>query len=395
MKCPHCGESLRYRERSNQTCSKCHQRFALEPKLDPLKLSDRKLRSLAERLSRKGVYRYTIAHLYHAAILQWVKHIYRERFSWPYKTSLSDILYQSRLTQIALIGLTGIWFFFYLESQTFSASGFWPTIKMIFGGCGILAMATPAAVAELIGKIRGSGKLPDVSLADFEHKCLAPWEMMYGQLPGKIDSADVLRLRASFSNPPRHRIRAFIVSPNEDILDCLRANDLPQRLGVALINPDHPLTGEMEDLVRFARNNPRLPILMIHDASVWGCLLPYLLPAKWGLTADHRVIDLGLRPHHVRQLQLPWRYERVPSELRRLLDNVARKPDNPFLHRDEVDWLREGSVASALFIPPSKLIAVVTKTVKQTAPRLVDPEVEAQAQARAIGFMTWPQQSVR
>jgi hypothetical protein len=36
-------------------------------------------------------------------------------------------------------------------------------------------------------------------------------------------------------------------------------------------------------------------------------------------------------------------------------------------------------------------VTVVTQAVERLAPaRIVDPEAQAQAQARAVGFMTWP-----
>ncbi|GEM_PF-3041698 len=94
MKCPHCLADLRYRERSGRTCAKCRHPFALEPRAHELKLSDLKLRNLAERLSRHGRYTYTSAQLGHFAIAQWIKPRYKEGFSWPYKTSFVEFVRQ-------------------------------------------------------------------------------------------------------------------------------------------------------------------------------------------------------------------------------------------------------------------------------------------------------------
>ncbi len=391
MKCPHCQASLRYRERSNRTCPKCMQRFALEPRSNPLRISDLKLRSLAERLSQHGAYRYTSAHLCQAAILQSVKPTYQERFSWPYRASVIEALRR-------LLGQVGVGIIFVLLiplcgwlNLISSPSDLNPLTVVSMLAVSVFFVIGP--VYGVITAIRQSRRLPDIDHIRFERECLAPWEAMYGRLPGRLDREEVIRLRVSCVNPPEQRIRAIVASPNEDVLDCLRANELPQHLGVALINPDSQPAAEAERLIEFARQHPALPILLVHDASVAGCMLPYLLPARWGLSPGHRIIDLGLRPRHVRQLRLPWRYERVPRGAIDFLKRAAEMSVHHSLDRDEIAWLSEGSTASVLCIPPSRLISIVTQAVKRTAPPLPDPETEAQAQARAIGFMTWPQRA--
>jgi len=185
-------------------------------------------------------------------------------------------------------------------------------------------------------------------------------------------------------------VRAVLTSPVADVLDCLRANGLPQRLGLALINPNQPASAD-EAIIALLRSRPQLPLLLVHDASVSGCLLPALLPARWGLAPNHRIVDLGLRPRHVQQLRLPWKREATPRELLDLLERRAQMPGGLALTPEEREWLRRGYVTSALFIPPARLVTIVTQAVERLAPaRIVDPEAQAQAQARAVGFMTWP-----
>ncbi len=88
MKCPHCLEQLTYRERSNQVCPKCHQRFALEPRSNRWRLSDLRLRALAKHLSRDGQYSYTPLQMAHAVLLQELRpkieqQIEKKRYPWP------------------------------------------------------------------------------------------------------------------------------------------------------------------------------------------------------------------------------------------------------------------------------------------------------------------------
>lgn len=68
MKCPHCLVELKYRDRRDQKCPQCQRPFALEPRDNSLRMSDLRLRGLAERLSHQGAYRYTSAQLSHQLI---------------------------------------------------------------------------------------------------------------------------------------------------------------------------------------------------------------------------------------------------------------------------------------------------------------------------------------
>ncbi|MCS6939138.1 MAG: hypothetical protein NZM94_07705 [Roseiflexus sp.] len=237
-------------------------------------------------------------------------------------------------------------------------------------------------------------------IESFETTYVVPWVSVHGLLPGWVTNQESAALR-QVQLPPS-RVRAVLASPVADVLDCLRANGLPDRLGLALISTDGPFSAADERIIALLRQSPRLPLILIHDASVAGCLLPALLPGKWGLSPNHRVIDLGLRPRHVKQQRLPWKREQTPQELINLLERRVQMPGGLTLENEELEWLRQGFVTSALFIPPARLVNVVTRAVERLAPvqvaverrtpaRAVDPEAEAQAAARAIGFMTWPQ----
>ncbi|WP_298816508.1 hypothetical protein [Chloroflexus sp.] len=233
-------------------------------------------------------------------------------------------------------------------------------------------------------------RIPDV--ASFEAKTIEPWERIHGLLPGRIESVTAQQVLVNYV-PPK-QARALVVSPIDDILICLLANGLPQRFDLGIVRLNRPLPFQ-ERLIDWVRRNPQVPILLIHDASLAGCLLPHLLPAQWGLTSDHRIIDLGLRPRDARDRQLPWTYAKAPPALARIFDKLAGQAGKVDLDQDEIKWLRAGSVTSALYLPPVQLLRLVTQAVAQHAPQVVDPEAEAQAQARAVGFMTWPQPVAR
>ena len=51
MQCPKCFADVKYKERSNNVCSKCYAHFAFEPKTHPLQLTDKYFLKVVEKLS--------------------------------------------------------------------------------------------------------------------------------------------------------------------------------------------------------------------------------------------------------------------------------------------------------------------------------------------------------
>ena len=237
-------------------------------------------------------------------------------------------------------------------------------------------------------------------LAQFEVHYIEPWEFIHGLLPGRVAEKEIIALRQF--HMPLSRVRAVVASFSEDVLDCLRANGLVEQLGLALLNPRR-LTDFDRDVINLLRSRPRLPIFLIHDASLFGSLMATILRKEWELTPQHRIIDLGLHPRHVQKLRLPWRKLRLSRAWLQLFEWQASVPNGLKLTKAEQKWLRKGYETSVLFIPPARLIKVVTKAVEraalkratvaveQTVPKqMVDPETQAQTKARSVGFMTWP-----
>jgi hypothetical protein len=389
MKCPHCLAELTYRERRDKKCPQCQKAFALEPRENTLKMSDLRLRGLADRLSHQGTYRYTSAQLAHFAIRRELEPALKTGFSWSEPSAFVAVSISGVVFLVAfaclLFGIPG--------TRSLSSA----VIALVIG-----AVIGLIAAGIYYGAVQSSNlyrRLLPV-LESFAMTYITPWASVHGTLPGRATDQEIAALRQA--QLPPSRVRAVLASPVADVLDCLRANGLPERLELALLSTDGPHSAADESVIALLRQKPRLPLLLIHDASVAGCLLPALVPGRWGLAPNHRVIDLGLRPRHVKQQRLPWKREQTPKELLDLLERRAQMPGGLTLEKDELEWLRQGFVTSALFIPPARLVNVVTRAVERLASapsaaerrapaRVVDPEAQAQVQARAIGFMTWPQ----
>ncbi len=377
MKCPHCLAELPYRYRTSRICSSCHKAFALEPRENVLGLSDLRLRGIAERLSGKGTYRYTARQLAHAVAIKTLK-LEEKKHS-----SLGSII--PILFIMLMLICPGLMLALLVDSIVC-------LIIPIF-----IAASTLLAYIDYLKKT-----LPKVykEIEQFEVHYIEPWEFIHGLLPGRVAEKEIVALRQF--HMPLSRVRAVVASFSEDVLDCLRANGLVEQLGLALLNP-RQLTDFDRDVINLLRNRPRLPIFLIHDASLFGSLMATILRKEWELTPQHLIIDLGLHPRHVQRLRLPWRKLQPSRAWLQLFEWQASVPNGLKLTKAEQKWLRKGYETSVLFIPPARLIKVVTKAVEraalkratvaveQTVPKqMVDPETQAQTKARSVGFMTWP-----
>lgn len=369
MKCPHCLAELRYKERPDRKCPKCQGQFALEPRDNVLEMSDLRLRGLADRLSIQGIYRYTVLQLGYTAAWKKIKKETGEQISLRSSITVTVIS-----GVILVAGMLGGHFFEPAIICSFVA---------MFGFIGLMIFGTSSI------RLYNQSLNPPLHrflplLASFEEQFVVPWERFYGTLPGRLTAQEIAALRQL--QLPLSEVRAVLACPVDDILDCLRANGLPKSLGLALINPERPTDAD-EAIIALLRSHPQIPLLLVHDASVDGCLLPALLPARWGLASHHRIVDLGLSPRQAQKLRLPWMRKEVPKELINLLERRAQKQNGLPLTPEEIEWLRNGFVTSVLFIAPARLVDVVARAVERLTPkRIVDPE----AQAQAVGFMTWP-----
>ncbi len=376
MKCPHCLAELPYRYRTSRICSSCHKAFALEPRENVLGLSDLRLRGIAERLSGKGTYRYTARQLAHAVAIQVLRLEKKKDFNLGLIIAMS--LFMLIITCSSL------------------------SVSLIFNSIVPLILPIFIFAFFLFAHIKSLKTLPKVykEIEQFEVHYIEPWEFIHGLLPGRVAEKEIVALRQF--HMPLSRVRAVVASFSEDVLDCLRANGLVEQLGLALLNP-RQLTDFDRDVINLLRNRPRLPIFLIHDASLFGSLMATILRKEWELTPQHRIIDLGLHPRHVQRLRLPWRKLQPSRAWLQLFEWQASVPNGLKLTKAEQKWLRKGYETSVLFIPPARLIKVVTKAVERAAPKratvaveqtvpkqMVDPETQAQTKARSVGFMTWP-----
>jgi hypothetical protein len=336
MICPHCSHELRFRERSGRTCSHCRKRFALEPRSNKLRLHDVKVRRLATKLGDDGRLRYSMTQLWYAAA---GKQLRTPRGQLPGAGCV-------------VVFLGAVAFLVFAAGNSFRGDVIGLLIPVI-GGAAVLAYTIIVLRRRWVRR-EGVIDMP-VPLADFRGM-IGSWARVHGGPPPGL--VDLSRLAA----PPVPKPRLALLCQDRAVLGCLVANDVPTAYAMA------PTSSP-------ARLPSGVPVIVLHDASVAGCV--FAAKARAGLPG-RPVIDAGLRPRTAlaNTTLTRLREQRVPPER---LAGLG-------LNAKEVDWLAQGWWSPLAAVSPKRLLAAVAKATERVS-EAADPD---RARARRVGFLTWP-----
>lgn len=371
MRCPHCSRTLRYVDRPFRRCSKCKNAFALEPREDPLGLSDLRLRALAGRLSDQGKFYYTPAQLFHFASRKLVAAQYEQ----------PSCMFGCLIPISIIIGtIVGV----FLLTITDSFLGF-------LGGIGVGALIG----YNLFRRLRRHGPRRvtlSKDLTKFQQIVSSRWQTAYGTDPTGWLNTQMQR-RDFSRDPTTQAMRAVLVCPECDILLCLRANGIVDALGLDLLLFDEAaLAAADQALLRLLQSRPQLPVFLIHDASIDGCLFVQNVRQRLGLSNQQHIINLGLHPRqamrdNLMRLRSPANAKKL-AQLKPLVKPTADQPSQGLsalgrLTPAEYEWLAQGYYTPLLSITPKRLLKTVTQGVLAATPPTTD-------QAH-LSFMDWPQ----
>jgi hypothetical protein len=422
MQCPHCHSELRYRERSNNTCSKCKRQFALEPKNNVLKLHDLRFKNLVDQL-HQGRWYYTPDQLRHRA---------------AHKVMVQQINYGNPLTLITCLSMpVGI-----IILSIALASLVHIAVGVVFG---IALMALGWWLASVLEfRFAESYDIP-IDLPHFFKSIVFKWQAMYHPPDGLLDQQTIKQLQDSHPDP--HAVRAVVACAEPDVLVCLRANQVPEQLNVQLIPTSKPFTSTQQATIKRLQREPDLPLLVLHDASASGCALPLTIAQSLGLQANHRVIDAGIRPAteaigqhlmwlagkpdpaaletlkpyvveedskqrrqtatHVRANIKAWRSAQLPNHFHSESIEAQKEAQKSGVGERveqaiELEqqgkmsllvflWLQKGYYAPLLSLKPVQLIKMIMTALEQAGVRRASAVSDPQARAQAVGFLTWPE----
>ncbi len=375
MECLHCRQHLKYKERHDRRCIRCNKEFVFEPRENLIPMTDRRLRAITERVSDNGKLFYTPEQLV----------LYVSRRS--VRRTLDDL-------PNVLAGIGGLTFVVIIGMATHWVVAVGLLLALAYVAVHALrkqAASRPYVLTRTYVMITAGQR------KDFLHDAYTGWPDVYGRQPLGLLSRE--SPSESWSEPPA-TIRAVLVCPDRSVLRCLQVNGVTHRLGLALLPTAAPFTVGEQATLEVLRRQPAIPILLLHNASAVGCLLSETVPEMLGITAQHRLVDIGLRPRQVMtQRLMTFHAIQNPNALQRLRERAAWTPEQvsagPEVRLDEAElkWLEAGNYSPVAALTPKQLIALVTRGVERTAratPQRV-AEARAEHQARTLGFLTWPE----
>ncbi|MEM7030131.1 MAG: hypothetical protein AAF629_11240 [Chloroflexota bacterium] len=370
MICPHCKANILHRERTGRRCGRCKEKFALEPKSSPLRIHDMRIHRVTAKLSSEGAFVYTPRQLYYALIRRDTDAL--KRF---FKTSLGCLFPAIFLS--GFVACSGILDVF---GSPLNAGIIMATLAICIWGILLLwQWSHPSRRFK-----------PPITLKKFDSHILKPWHQLYGQYPAHM----LTNTKTTFNQVDQtllDQLKAVVLCTDQELYQCLLANTQKLDWGIGVLpltqNPNPP----QQALIETLRRQPKIPLLLLHNADVTGALLIHRVRRGLKLSAEHIVLDLGLHPHQV------WEHNLLTlgaSPTRAQLAELAKyvvkdAPDNRSdqLSTKAYTWLKEGHYGPILGLTPRRIFKMIRKAID----RVPNREPSAEEQAQGIGFMTWPQ----
>ena len=323
MKCIHCGSNNSYRDRqgTNGSCKVCRRKFAFEPYTDRLKISDGLFQRMIQNVSGENRVFFTERQLWY----EFNRYLWHKRLRGQ-----TNIL-------MWIFGVVGM-------GASLVFSSLWP---LVIGGLGIGF----AAIARRGRLFRP--RQPLVMFTDFR-KDVDRWTQAHGKIERLIRTGERQPNHHQRDAEPDLTAYSFdrvLVTDKTDIAVMLVANNFHFENNCAILSVDGYPEDITDIVMEMLRRNPDLKVFALHDASAEGCKLPLILrEEKWFPDQAITVIDLGLRPQHVKKMRvftLTDRRQTVPTELRELLT------------AEEVAWLEQGNTVELEVLRPEGLIRAI------------------------------------
>jgi len=333
MICPHCTQSVTYKERNYNICSKCNKEFAFDPKTHTLQLSDTYFSNVVKKLSNNDKLFFTPQQLQFALSQKKIKNSF----------SVYWLFIPAIITTIIAI----------VVSANFV---FKDSINSLFAG-GIIFSLWMIFIPLLRIYRKKNFSLPQ-SLVEFESNVLHRWKQIYGKYPDK--------LLVNYAAPGDFNsdLKGILICDNGEIGMCLRANHAARSLAIA---------ADLNQLNDLLQKRGVQPIYVLHDASRDGYRFFEKLKQQFG--PQTQVFDIGFRPQGV-----------MKTNLMKFREPGTSHNFNS-LTADENKWLNDGYYTPLFALRPEKLIQYVTKQLEHRSQALADNN--AREKAQAIGFMTW------
>jgi hypothetical protein len=305
VKCIRCDKDSNYPERQNKRCPHCKREFAFEPRTgDPF--SDAAFANAIKRVSSDGGVRWGVEHLYYE--------LARLKRHGP--------------------GTAGFLAVFTIVASVIAGAAAHYLV-------GVLLFVILSAVA-----IRSWTKQRPIQFARAEFEPLwQRWRTTHGEPKGLI-----VRKTANPDAPARviepdiehYSFDRAVICDRARTVDLLLANNFHFENNCAVLSLGGYPERAFAAVRRMLKQNPRLMVFALHDATPEGCAMAHALAADpdW-FKGVGKVVDVGLRPAHAESLRGLW---------------VPRREHEVFSHQPgilphEVKWLTSWTVELAAVRP--------------------------------------------
>ncbi len=251
MICPHCTQSITYKERNYNVCSKCHKEFAFEPKTHSLQLSDAYFSNVVKKLSNND-----------------------KLFFTPQQLQFS-------LSRKKIKNSLSIYWLFIPASITIIIASF-----IYFPIAIVLALFWFILIAALQIRSQKIISLPQ-DFSSFDYDVLNRWKAIYGKYPDKL---------IRNNSPPsdfNFDLKGVLLCEESETAMCLLTNHATKNLAV-ITNPNQ--------LSELLQKHGALPIYVLHNASSAG--YQFVEKIKQQFSKQTQIFDIGLRPQAVMKTNL-------------------------------------------------------------------------------------------
>ncbi len=327
MKCIHCNQDAKFKDRANRVCPSCSHPFAFEPQQgDPF--TDGAMKGAIDAVSSGGVVRFGVEHVYYEVC----RRLYRKarRRSWIGASSIAAIGGFFTLAAAPMVAPLWAGAFLWpllrsglvpLDSRDFA--GLWKRYTVAHGVPSGAIVRKP----DTDGPYRGHHE-PEPDLGDYS-----------------FDRA--------------------VVCDRARTVDLLLANNFHFENSCAVLSVDGYPKRVFKTVHAMLLRNQRLQVFALHDATWSGCTMARWLrtDASWFGGPQSRgvtISDIGLRPRQVRRMRGLFR----PGE-------TAEPAVKATLSSRDQKWLHRYTVELAAVRPEQALKAVFRA---MNAPRSSDSD---------------------
>jgi hypothetical protein len=329
--CARCRIDSKRKDRIGGRCPNCGGQFAFMQNLsDPV--SDMTFARAIEVVSADGQVRWGVEHLYYEV---------------SRRTKLSRRGGFGALIAAAFILLTvAIWIGGNIVSYVF-----------------LIVAACLGTLAFIRLRNRRQWNMPRAQFDDLWKR----WCAIHGTPKGVIMRRQEIGRAAPRATEPDLNLYSFdraVICDRARTVDLLLANNFHFENNCAVLSVNGYPSAAFATVLAMLRRNPRLEIFALHDCTRDGCALARKLASDPNWFLGQRVVDVGLRPVHARNL---------PNLIR------VKKAPTPALGigRADMDWLAQYAVELAVLRPEQilrRLFKSMSKARDDDSDDDVDPD---------------------